>query len=498
MKYLTLFHANLNYAYLEPHKYEQVIRASYEVIIDTFRDKCPDSKYIFEASGFTIDEMAKRTPDVLKKLRKAIASGQCEFMGAPYAHPLLANNPEEDGRWSNEFSMRAYEKHLGFRPESAWNPECTWMQYVPNTFKDVGYKYLTLDLESYKNSTDKEYSWVERNRARDISWGGHLPWYPLDPDDKALHFPFKNIVPGLGGFCRSDRLAGKSIGYFLDRLPIKDYIENVKYWSGKKKKGALMIIADDAEYCGTTGYFFIKHYGDYSRSFTVDPNASKKLETLVHAVEKIGELVTFKEACELPENKDPFFVEDRFAWHRTYADVWAKTPESLYFDPIVANIRNDYKNSIQQAAESRKDLKPIVEKFWFHLTNSQNSDGRWPPPPEIVCPFNRKWVETEVSAAQKTLNLLKKKVGKVKAKLTDNPNRNKLSTDRYNYVYTRKKTTDVSQLSWYELQHYLYSSFRLYDHKDKVVGKKAITDIFKSYEKRGIKTYVKPDVLKKK
>ena len=65
MNYVTIFHANLNYAFLEPHKYEQVIRASYETIIDTFREKCPDAKYVFEASVYTINEMAARTPDVL-------------------------------------------------------------------------------------------------------------------------------------------------------------------------------------------------------------------------------------------------------------------------------------------------------------------------------------------------------------------------------------------------------------------------------------------------
>lgn len=31
-------------------------------------------------------------------------------MGAPYAHPILANMPEEDGYGSNEFAMRSYER----------------------------------------------------------------------------------------------------------------------------------------------------------------------------------------------------------------------------------------------------------------------------------------------------------------------------------------------------------------------------------------------------
>jgi len=83
VKYVAIFHANLNYAFLEPHKYEQVIRSSYEVIFDVFAKKHPDLKYVFEASGYTIEEMARRTPDVLKKLRQAVERGQCEFMGAP-------------------------------------------------------------------------------------------------------------------------------------------------------------------------------------------------------------------------------------------------------------------------------------------------------------------------------------------------------------------------------------------------------------------------------
>ncbi len=50
-------------------------------------------------------------PDFLEKLKAAIEAGHCEFMGAPYAHPILANMPEEDGYWSNEFAMRSYKRH---------------------------------------------------------------------------------------------------------------------------------------------------------------------------------------------------------------------------------------------------------------------------------------------------------------------------------------------------------------------------------------------------
>ena len=116
MKYILIFHANLNYSYLTSDKYEFVLRKSYEMVIDTMREHFPDVQYVFEASGFTIDQMARLTPDVLEKLKNAIKSGQCEFMGSPYAHPMLPNFPQEDGLWSIVFSNECYEKKLEITP----------------------------------------------------------------------------------------------------------------------------------------------------------------------------------------------------------------------------------------------------------------------------------------------------------------------------------------------------------------------------------------------
>ena len=58
MQYINIFHANLNYAYLTPDRYEFVIRTAYEMIIDTMGEVFPDTPYVFEASGYTLEEMA--------------------------------------------------------------------------------------------------------------------------------------------------------------------------------------------------------------------------------------------------------------------------------------------------------------------------------------------------------------------------------------------------------------------------------------------------------
>ncbi len=492
MKYVAIFHANLNYAFLTPENYERVIRASYETIFDTFREKCPDAKYVFEASGYTIDEMAKRTPDVLEKLNHEIQRGACEFMGAPYSHPIMANIPEEDGAWSLEFSQRAYEKHLGARAESFWNPECTWMQYVPRAFRAAGAKYLTLDFESYMTCNDKDYAWVERNRAHDMNWGGHLPWYDLDPNCPHLHQPFRDIVPGLHGFCRSDRLVGNYVGYFLGKTSLDEFLGTIRRWSGTDGKGASIIIADDAEYTGTTGYFYVKHHRDYSKCFAEDPGAAEKLENLVKAVQELGEFCTFKEACEMEPVEDPFFVEDRFAWHRTYADAWAGTPEARAWDPILSDLRKEYREQVQPIAEAEAyadEFKALVERFWFHMTNSANSDGRWPPPPAETCEFNRQWVLEEMDRTRAVLNELKEAVAKYPL-----PEPERVSDDGpdwdYGYYFTDKDPHDVRNLNNYELQHDIYYAHKMVDSRDEAKsreGHELLRKIFDELDRRKMK-----------
>jgi hypothetical protein len=478
MQYVAIFHANLNYAFLEPYFFERTIRASYETIMDVFRERCPEAKYVFEASGFTVEHIARVTPDVLDKLRAAIESGQCEFMGSPYAHPILANVPEEDGRWANEFSMRAYDRFLGMRPESGWNPECTWRQYVPNTFRDVGYRYLTLDYESYKTSTDKEYGWVERNRGRNIYWGGHLPEYDLDPDDPALHKPFRDVVAGLHGMCRSDRLAGRSIGYFLGRMSVGDYVANIRHWSGTQDEGSLIIVADDAEYCGTRGYYDIKYFGDYSKCFAVEPEAADRLEAMVNAVCEVGPMVTFGEACEGEPCEEAYFVEDGMAWHRTYAEVWGNTPEARRFDPQVDMLRMKYKERVQQRAEGDAQYAELVEEFWFHLTSAENSDGRWPPPPRKTSAYHREWVEREIAKARAALDRLEQVVPR--------------DSGEGGVVYEGEPTgTEVpeglSGLNWKQLQDALYAAHNLNDRAEtREQGAELIRRVFGEYARRGI------------
>jgi alpha-amylase/alpha-mannosidase (GH57 family) len=398
MKYVMIFHANLNYAYLTPDKYEFVIRKSYELILDTMAKEFPKDKFVFEASGYTIEEIAARCPDVLEKLKRACKTGRCEFMGSPYAHPMLPNFPQEDGLWSINFSNEAYKKHLGFVPKSFWNPECGWRSYVPQQVADAGYKNLIGDFEAYSRSCDANGKPLrpeiyEKEHTKEKSFYHFGFKYDLPGTEKTIHFPF-NKVHGMRKnklriFLRTDRIAQYGVRYFMGMkgYTLKNYMALIKKYSAQnpgEKEGALIIFADDAEYIGTNGWFRLKYENKPDNTFEHTPDSGKKLIALVKACKKFGDFCSYSDACKLPANKDEISFDDDTAWHGGRASTWAETPMAKLLRPWQDLVRKKLKRSKLDEA--------IKKQAWLHLTNSYNSDGQWPPTlpdaPHIIHPFN--------------------------------------------------------------------------------------------------------------
>ncbi len=306
MKYVMIFHANLNYAYLNPDKYEFVIRNSYELTFDTMAENFPNTKYVFEASGYTIEQMALLTPDVLEKLKKAIANGTCEFMGSPYAHPMLPNFPQEDGTWAIKFSNDIFKKYLGITPKSFWNPECGWRNYVPQQAIDNGFRNIIGDFESYSRSCYKDGTPVrpeiyKEEHSDEVAFYSFGFKYDLEGDERAIHFPINKIE-----------------GY-----------------------------EDDAEYIGTNGWFRLKYQNKPDNVFEKTPDSKEKLIRLVKEVEKLGGFVTYDDACNLQPLEETVNIDDNMAWHGGLASTWASTP--------MARILRPWQDLILQKADSLLD-----------------------------------------------------------------------------------------------------------------------------------------------
>lgn len=390
MKYVSIFHANLNYAYLTPDNYEFVIRQAYEMTFDTMRERFPGVKYVFEASGYTLEMMQKYTPDVVAKLKAAIKAGECEFMGSPYAHPMLPNFPARDGWWTLEFSHRVYERILGFRPVSFWNPECGWRDYIPQLVRDAGYRYLTGNFESYSRCAQgpeggpQRPEIYEKEATADKNFYNFDFNYDLPADDYALHYPFNHIQglepEELRVFMRSDRICQYAVRYFMGMQGYShdEYMATIDRYSRYREgmgEGAMVIFADDAEYIGTNGWFRLKYQNEPARVFEPVPDARDKLIALVEAVCRRGEFITFAEACRLTPNRQQVTWDNDAAWHGASSSTWASTPMARLLRPWQELVREKL-NVIESSLP-----KSVAEKAWFHLTNSYNSDGQWPPNP---------------------------------------------------------------------------------------------------------------------
>jgi len=398
MKYIMIFHANLNYAYLTPDRYEFVIRKSYEMTLDTMEREFPDVKFVFEASGYTIEEIARRCPDVLEKLKRACNEGRCEFMGSPYAHPMLPNFPKEDGVWSIQFTNETYRKYLGFVPRSFWNPECGWRSYVPEQVVECGYANMIGDFEAYSRSCGPDGKPVrpeiyakEKPKKEAFYHFGFA--YDLPGTEQTLHHPFDQIQGLEKGklrmFLRSDRIAQFGVRYFMGMkgYTLKKYLALIKKYSAQPKgepEGALIIFADDAEYVGTNGWFRLKYENKPDNTFEHTPESRQKLIDLVTACKKMGAFRTFDEACQQMPWPERVWFDDNSAWHGGRASTWAETPMARLLRPWQELVRE----KLRVAKLSDDDYR----KAWLHLTNSYNSDGQWPPTlpnaPHIIHPFN--------------------------------------------------------------------------------------------------------------
>ncbi len=402
MQYIMIFHGNLNYAYLTEDRYEFVIRKAYEMTIDTMAEHFPESPYVFEASGFTLEQIASKTPDVLEKLKDAIHRGQCEFMGSPYAHPMLPNFPEEDGLWSLKFSNTVYQKYLGFQPKSFWNPECGWRDYIPRLVRNAGYENLLGDFEAYSRSCDEDGNPLrpeiyEKEYSKEPAFYNFCFKYDLSGSERAIHFPF-NKVAGLAQdelrlFLRTDRIAQFAVRHFMGMpgYTFEKYMDLIKKYSAQnkgEKKGALIIFADDAEYIGTNGWFKLKYQNLPDNVFEHTPDSQQKLIRLVTECNKIGSFTTFENACQyLPPNPEEITFDDDSAWHGAKASTWASTP--------MARLLRSWQDLVREKLLHSDLSHEIMKRVWYHLTNSYNSDGQWPPTlpdaPHIIHPFNYKY-----------------------------------------------------------------------------------------------------------
>lgn len=382
-----------------------MIENSYEPLFDLVAEG--GYRIGFEASGETLRAMHELSPGVLAKLKALVASGQIEGVGSPYTHIMLANLPPEVGLKSLKDGMRAWETYLGVRPRVGWNPECSWANFLPDIFKEAGYEALVMDGDSLLLSHD------DVREATDLSFDvrGHsnknklfkIEDYIADKERYLRYLTNYSTAPnGLKMLFRSDFMGNPMLWYLMGAtegnrkhpIVLEEIDAMLKRWGARIEATGNFILpyAEDAEYIGTSAYFYVKQFGQ-ARFFEHEPESVGRFKQMLDCAIANGyTLGTPGEVLDLPQaplvNDQITSIEHGIAWHGGTAKAWSNTHYSRVLDPVCQMLLDGLKAVCAHVGKDFATANGNIDAAFKRIISSYVSDCRWPPAPTSPGRFN--------------------------------------------------------------------------------------------------------------
>lgn len=96
------------------------------------------------------DWLAANQPELLRRIRALVASGQIEMMTGGYYEPILASIPDADKRGQIEKLTRAVVKDFGYAARGLWLAERVWEPSLAKPIAQAGVGYTIVDDTHFK------------------------------------------------------------------------------------------------------------------------------------------------------------------------------------------------------------------------------------------------------------------------------------------------------------------------------------------------------------
>lgn len=422
-------HGNLQYSQLEPSRRPWVIRQSYQPLFELVREG--GYKIAFEASGWTLELMAKETPEVLALLKELIAAGQVEPVASPYIHVMLPNIDPEIGLESLKEGLDCWERLTGVRPETGWNPECGWASFIPEIFREAGFKRLVMDADSYFLS----YPQIREVTGLRYDVRGHsnknqlfkIEEYIQDKPEFLKYLTNFSTAPnGLELIFRSDCMANPMLWFLMGAtegmrekpIVLEEIQDILGRWKGHVESTGTFVMpyAEDAEYIGTSAYFYVKQFNQ-ARFFEPEPESVRRFRSMLDLARETGfELTTPSQAAAATEvrlpNEHIACMENGAAWHGGTAKAWANTGWSRIMDPVCRNVLDGIRTiAATQGKTSLAGIEGPLRDALLAVTSAYVSDSRWPPLPTTPGRFNVRESLDDLRTANEALARAMEKYG---------------------------------------------------------------------------------------
>jgi hypothetical protein len=145
LKVFAFFHLNLAFSSIEEERRGEVIARCYWPLLRLAERWGPIG---MEISGYTLEEIAARDPELIGRARILIARGRIELIGSGYSQmigPLLPGRvTAENLRLGNAI----YERLLESRPRLALINEQAYAAGLVGLYRDAGYDAIIMDWEN--------------------------------------------------------------------------------------------------------------------------------------------------------------------------------------------------------------------------------------------------------------------------------------------------------------------------------------------------------------
>jgi len=427
-KIVFLPHGNLQYSQLRPEKRGWVIAHCYEQLFDLVA--CQQHRIGFEASGFTVNAIAELNPSVMDKLKGLIHDELIEPVASPYIHIMPANIDPRVGLESLKKGLDTWEKHTGIRPKVGWNPECGWADYIPEIYKEAGFETLIMDGDSYFLSFED----VRQATGLAFDVKGHsnkgklfrIETYIKDKPDYLKYLTNPSVADnGLKMLFRSDMMANPMLWYLMGAtegvreqpVTLDEIRHMLSAWKERIAQTGhfIMPFAEDAEYIGSSAYFYVKQFGQ-ARFFEPEPDSVTRFGQLLETAVELGyEPTTPSAVLETSEscidNEHIHAIENGIAWHGGTAKAWANTAHARILDPVCGMLLEGIKAIAQYLNIPLAKIDGPLRIALENLTSAYVSDARWPPAPTSPGRFNVKESIADLFAANDALDIAMRKHG---------------------------------------------------------------------------------------
>ena len=221
------FHCNLAFSSIAEEQRETVIDRCYTPMLDLAEHG--GIPIGVEASGWTLEEIARLRPAWLERLKFLLADGRCEFIGSGYAQLIGPLVPAVVNAANQRLGMATYERLLGVRPALALINEQAYSSGILEHYADSGYTGIIMEWDNPRLAHPEwpqEYRYAPqavqdmRGRPLNLLWNQSIVFQHLQRvahGEKELEEYKRAVMRHQGGEARALCLYGNDAEVFAFR-----------------------------------------------------------------------------------------------------------------------------------------------------------------------------------------------------------------------------------------------------------------------------------------